>query len=99
MTKLKAAVEGCAEWSTPLKIIVHLTLLTGRDGLLSVAMALNNISSTVHELTKAFAEVSPLILIVTAAILTAIASYKKVVVAWPKKMSSVEYPIRRIFYI
>ena len=45
----------------------------------------SDISSTIHELSKAFSELSPLILGVTAVILTAIASYKKVAAAWPQK--------------
>jgi len=48
-------------------------------------MSLSNISSTIHELTKDFAELSPLILVFTASILTAISCYKKVVSAWPQK--------------
>jgi hypothetical protein len=48
-------------------------------------MTIVDISSIVHALTSIFSDVLPLILAVTAAILTALSSYKKVTAAWPQK--------------
>jgi len=48
-------------------------------------MTITDVSSFIHDLTKAFAELSPLILVMTATILTAIAGYKRVVAASPQK--------------
>jgi hypothetical protein len=54
-------------------------------GYTQFAMTIADIASILHELTNVFAEFSPLISVITATILTAIISYKKVVTAWPQK--------------
>lgn len=48
-------------------------------------MTTSDISSKIQDLTKLFADLSPLILIITAVMLRAISGYKKVLAAWPQK--------------
>jgi len=64
----------------------------------TVVMTIPNIASEIHELTKAFNELPTLAWSIAGAILAVLAALKKVIAAWPQKMSSVGPPsVRRLY--